>query len=142
MITGGLVVVIIGALIAFFVFILLSGEGAKLDESSKAYVDEVVPLIITEWSEEQFIENSSSYLTEETTPEDVSKLMLTLEDHLGKFIEYKESEGEAGIYFNNGGKTITAKYVVRAEFEKGEAIIDVELIQENDEWKILSFYIR
>lgn len=44
-------------------------------------------------------------------------------------------------YVPQSGKLITAKYLVDAQCQRGEAHIDLQLIRHDDEWQILQFYV-
>lgn len=134
---GAIILLIIGV-IAFFIF---SGEGKELDAESKAWVDEVIPSIVTVWDREQLVAHSSSLLLDTTDDDGINNLFDLLNEQFGPLVEYRGSEGQAIIRIRNTTKTITAKYEAFAEFEKGEARITVHGLKEEDGWRLLEFYV-
>jgi hypothetical protein len=61
---------------------------------------------------------------------------------LGPLKKYDGSKGDAHIeYFWPRGKTITAVYVARAEFDHGSAMIKLSLIKTDGVWKILGLNV-
>lgn len=133
-----LVLIIVGGgLISYFVY-----QGSKLDASSKAYVDENVPKIVSGWSAQNLIDRASPELLRAVTPIDAAKLFQKLSS-LGSLRKYQGSKGQATFsYTSQDGKVISASYVAKADFAKGEAEINLKLIQHNGSWQVLSFYVN
>jgi hypothetical protein len=141
MILGGIFGVLILSAVGLLIFAYISSGGPELDLESKAWVDSVVPEIVSSWDENKFKENSNYRLLETTDNESILKLLSTLEDQFGDLKNYQGSEGQAGIRVNNGVKTITAEYIAHAEFETGMAQIEIQGIKEEDKWTILRFFV-
>jgi|GEM_PF-1769170 len=119
-----------------------SHEGKKLDSESQQFVDNVVPKILRNWD---FSELKKYYDTDEfkkLKEDEISKFFAWSNDKLGKMLAYQGSKGGSNVAYFNGKKTFTAKYLVKAKFEKGEADIQILLSNANNEWKILGFYVN
>jgi hypothetical protein len=116
--------------------------GPRLDASSKEYVNENIPKFISTWNENELMSRASSELIAILKPGDIEKF-LVMYSKLGKLKSYAGCNGEANIQLNIGSpNVITASYIANAEFEKGPATIQVQLIQKEGKWEILSLYIN
>lgn len=118
--------------------------GGDLDGTSKAYVNEVVPIILSSFDPQELTSRASPELFKTLTKDKLSTLFSTLSSQLGAFKKYHGSEGEAHIRLNilPAAKIVTARYLAKADFEKGSAEIKVELIQHNGKWQILGFFVN
>lgn len=117
--------------------------GSKLDASSKTYVDENVPAIISSWSKAEFIKRASPQLLQKISDDQISELFATLSSKLGAFRSYDGAKGESNMSFIfNSGQTTTASYVAEATFQNGKAKIQIKLIRDDDSWKILGFNVQ
>ncbi len=129
---------VIGSIVAYVV-----SAGSGLDESSKAYVDANIPVIASQWSEEELLKRSSLQLLDlikknPTQLDQVFKKLATL----GALKQYGASKGQAVLSFNvPNGKTVTAKYVADAKFEHGDANFQIQLVQTDGQWQIINFHV-
>ena len=138
-ILGGIFLVgisLVGGFIGYVAFV-----GGGLDTSSKAYVDESVPAIISSWSREEFLKRASPQLRAVATDEQVGELFLKFH-RLGAFQSYDGAKGQANINLTQHGREVTAAYKANATFQNGKAEIDVRLIQIDGAWRILRFYVN
>jgi hypothetical protein len=137
---------------AIFLFLLVAGgaffgyvayTGTQMDASSKQYVDENVPAIVSTWSPTALIEQASPRLMEKTSTDQINRLFSALAGKLGKFASYDGSKGDSNANFNlTTGKTeTTASYLATATFQNGKAEIKILLTRENGQWKILGFHV-
>ena len=111
------------------VFSLLAIKGTALDKESKAYVDEVVPIILTDLNKETLFQYASDELKNSASPEQFNRIFYWF-SKLGQFKEYKGSKGEATLSVTIGkGKQITGCYEAKAEFESGPATIKITTIK-------------
>jgi len=131
-------VVVIGGVIAYFFYV-----GPQLDASSKAYVDENVPLIVKAWSEEELWLRAAPELKEVLTREQVASLFGKFSKTLGNLQRYEGSTGDATLAFVlDKGKVITARYRAKTEFERGSAVVNVALIQHDGQWQLLGLHVN
>jgi len=115
--------------------------GNRLDRTSKAYVDENIPRIVSGWSESELRRCSSPELLQVAGKDQIVSLFLELKA-LGPLRSYRGSRGEANMLFSmQKGRLTTAEYVASAEFERGSASVRVRLIRRGGQWQILQFYV-
>ncbi len=118
-------------------------QGQALDASSKAYVEQNVPPIVSTWSKDELLKRSSPQMLEmaRKNPEDLDRLFLRL-SKLGSLQSLGEVKGDSSVsYTTRDGKTVTASYVANARFEKGSARITVRIIQLSGNWQFLFFNV-
>lgn len=139
---------ILGAIFALVIvvgvigFVFLSIKGTSLDKESKAYVDEVSPIILANLNRETLFQYASEDLKNSASTEEFDKIFSWL-SKLGQFQKYNGSQGQANISVTaKSGKKITGYYEAQAEFESGPAKIRITAIKEGNDWKILGFYIN
>ena len=140
MILGGIfAVLIIAGVVAFSI---LAVKGSALDDESKAYVDKVTPIILSDLNTETLFEYASDELRNSATTEEFEKVFKWFEK-LGQFKSYESSSGQASIFFTpKNGKQITAKYQAEAEFETGPATVTITAIKKGDKWQLIGFHIN
>jgi hypothetical protein len=115
--------------------------GPSFDKESKAYADAAVVAIASDWNEKNLTDRASPQLM---TPAKTLVLDRALGSGrmLGALKKYDGSKGEAHVVFLwPGGKTVTADYLSRAEFERGAATIKISLIRSDGAWKIQGFKV-
>jgi hypothetical protein len=128
--------VIAGGFIGYFVYV-----GNGLDKSSKAYVDEAIPAIVTNWSPDELVKRESKAFQKATNDEQLVKLFSAFR-RLGALKEYKGCKGDANMnYTTESGSVVTATYLGHATFDNGDAEIKVVLVQQDGQWKIQGFRI-
>ena len=139
MILGGIfAVLIVAGVIGFSV---LAMKGKALDQESKAYVDEVTPIILANLNKETLFKYASEELKESASPAEFDKIFNWF-TKLGHFKEYKGSKGQANMLLTPGkGKQVTGLYEASAEFEKGPATIKITTIRKGDKWQVMGFHI-
>lgn len=113
----------------------------RLDKESRAYVDEVVPIIVASWNSKELINRASPEFLRAIPAEKIELLFDTLSKQMGPMKEYKGSAGQAEIIITSEDEIITANYLARAVFERVPAKIKVQTILRNDEWQILGFRV-
>ena len=140
MICGGIFLVLI--VMAAIAFVVLATKGSALDKESKAYIDEVVPVICSDLRILTLSKYASQELLNSGLPAEQERIFDAFKK-LGEFKEYKESSGDAKLFYTTQhGKTITAEYTAQVEFESGPAQVKVSLIKQGDQWKIRGFRIN
>lgn len=123
-------------------FVFIAIRGTALDKESKAYVDAAVPAIVSSWSGQELLDHASPEFKQATSGADVGR-MFSVCRLLGKMLAYRGSQGQSLMAHDLAkGTTISASYVVKAEFERGSAEIDIKLIKHGDQWQILGFHVK
>jgi hypothetical protein len=127
----------LAVLVGIFIFF-----GSKYDASSKAYVDANVPPIVSNWSVSE-LETRESEQFRNATTDDKLKALFVIFNRLGPMKSYDGATGDANmVLFSGTGFQVTARYLVNATFQNGNAQIQVALIQEQGEWRILGFRVN
>jgi hypothetical protein len=117
-------------------------KGSALDKESKAYVDNAVPIIVSDWDEKELLSRASQEFMQVTDKEDLDKLFGFFRK-LGRMREYQGSEGQSNISFTTeDGRRITAAYTAKASFEAGPAVIKITLIKHGEQWQIAGFRVN
>jgi hypothetical protein len=141
-IIGGLFLALIVVIGGFFGYAAYQGRG--LDVSSKAYVEENVPPILSSWSKDELVKRSSPELLKaiDGNPDQVSQLFRKL-SKLGALRSFTNVKGDSQVFYTSEeGKTITAAYTATAAFENGEARITTRLVQKSGHWQFVLFYVN
>ena len=141
-IIGGLFLTLLVIIACFIGYAAYQGRG--LDASSKAYVEENVPPILSSWSKEDLLKRSSPQLLEaiERKPDQMDQLFRKL-SKLGAMRSFTGVKGDSQVFYDiKQGKTTTASYTAAATFENGEARLTIRLIQNAGEWKFLLFNVN
>ena len=129
-------------IVVAIIFVLVAiRAGSNLDYESKAYVDKIVPVIVTSWDSKDLLLNASPELIKIIKPNDLNSIFKVCENKLGKFKEYKGSKGQSDQSIALKGRTITASYVSDVIFEKDKATVKTSLIKYNDKWQIMEFRV-
>ena len=141
-IIGGLFLVLVLLVAGFFGYAAYQGRG--LDASSKAYVEENIPAIISTWSQDELLKRSSPQLLKviNEKPEQLDQLFQKL-SKLGPMLSFGEVKGDSNVsYTTQNGKVTTAAYVATAKFKNAEGRITARLIQSSaGQWQILLFHV-
>ncbi len=125
-----------GGIVGYFVYV-----GSALDHSSKVYVDEAIPAIVTSWTPDQLVKRESKAFEKATSDQQLVRLFDEFRK-LGPLKEYKGCTGSSNINYTGSGKIISAAYVGKATFANGDAEIRILLVQENGKWKIQGFRVN
>ena len=122
-------------------FGVLAVKGTALDKESRAYIDEVTPIILANLNKETLFEYASDELKKAASEEEFDK-MFDWFAKLGEFKEYKGSSGQANISVTTReGKQITGIYEAQAEFENGPATVKITTIKKGNNWQVMGFHI-
>ena len=134
-----------------FLFVLVAGgaglyvlarEGSALDAESKAYVQDAVEKITTNWDADELWQRSTAGLREHGTKQDVSNFFDAARNTLGPIQEFHGAEGQSTVMVTPSGKSITARYDAKVHFEKGDADIIVSAVKAASGWQIEGFRIN
>ena len=116
--------------------------GTKYDASSKSYVDANVPAIIGNWSAGELEKRESDQFRNATSDDKLNELFGVF-NRLGPMKSYGGAKGDANMNVTPGtGFQVTARYIVSATFQNGQAEVLVTLILVDDQWQILGFRVN
>jgi hypothetical protein len=116
-------------------------KGRALDAESKAFVDNVVPAIVSDWDKEQLLNRGTPELRKSVKADELSALFDQL-SRLGPLVKYEGATGEATVsYFVGSGGTVSASYVAKALFQNGDATFRVVLRKRDGHWMIHNFHV-
>ena len=121
---------------------MLARNGAALDTASKAYVEDTVVAVATNWDADEFWKRTSGHLRSTATLSDMRKLFDSARQTLGPLLQYRGSQGQALISTLNAQTTISARYVARGRFQNGDADLQLVLVKQGDAWMIEGFHIN
>jgi hypothetical protein len=115
--------------------------GTQLDASSKAYVDESVPAIISTWSKDELTKRASPQLRHESSDDQIATFFSSLSDKLGAFKSYDGAKGQSYHFMSTNGTTVTADYLAEATFQNARVEVKIDLTRTDQAWKILGFHV-
>lgn len=115
--------------------------GQKLDTESKAYVDRIVPLIVTSWNSRELLNNASPEFLKVAPADKIDSMFKMFAEKLGRYKEYKGSQGDSLQDITPQGKVITAAYITQVDFEKADAAVKIRVIKHGENWQVLEFYV-
>jgi hypothetical protein len=137
---GGIVLLLLVAVVGVFIYVGRSGSG--LDASSRAYVDVVVPAIVAGWSLDELEKRASPQFLKAADHRQMVALFSKL-SQLGALKHYDGAKGDSNVSFTTkDGKVVSAKYLAHASFENGDAEIRIALIQIENQWQVLGFFVN
>jgi tetratricopeptide (TPR) repeat protein len=115
----------------------------SLKKQAKAYVDRVLPGIVTSWDSKQLLWNSHPEFVKKTSAEQLDQFFFAFMK-LGSLKKYDESQGRVSIskLILNGRTSLFCDYVTQLDFENGSAKISVRVVKEKGEWSIFSFFVE
>lgn len=140
--------IILGVILAVLIVVGLIGgylvqmKGSTLDKESKAFIDQVTPIILSQPQKETLFRYASDELKNSASSEQFDKTFSQF-GKLGQFKEYKGSNGQARILATTGKrKQIAAFYDAEAEFATGPVAIRIVTIKKETGWQIVGFHIN
>ena len=117
-------------------------QGAELDKTSREFVENGLPKLVEErWYGPYMRPLAHSRFMEAVSMEDWQRLSELYYSKLGPLKQFGSCDGQAKIMFNNGEKIVTADYACSAEFENESAQIQVTLMPEKNDWKIIKINV-
>jgi hypothetical protein len=131
--------VLIGGAVTFVAW------AAQQDKSARRYVSAAVPAIFNEWDVEALNQRASDDLKNESQFRSaVPQMFLTLKHALGPLKTTEEPQGSAGFNWGSTGPAqgTYGDYLIRAQFERGEAELRLIVVRERDAWKIRGFNVN
>jgi hypothetical protein len=121
---------------------ILFRNGSALDAESKAYVEDTVVAIGSDWDADELWKRSTPHFRQATRREDLRALFDAARGALGRFVQYRGSSGQAMMSFVNAATSVTANYDAKATFEKGDVHFLIGMVKSGLEWRIEGFHIN
>ena len=116
-------------------------RGTKLDQESRACAGATIAAVVTTWDEDAFFARASPELKKLVTANDGDRLFRAF-SQLGHLKHCDPVKGQSTTFAVIGQpRRTTGHYEARAEFEKGSAVIKIDLIKHGDQWQVLGFHI-
>jgi hypothetical protein len=133
-----LAVILLGAIgIAF-----LAIRGNALDKESKSYADSAIPAIVSVWNQKELLDRASPEFKKAVTIDELGRLFRWFSS-LGRLQKCEPAEGHSLMSATTqSGKVISAQYIAKATFEKGDATVTLGLIKHGDQWQIFRFEVH
>ncbi len=131
-------IVVIGGAGLFF----LARDGMALDTESKAYVDKSVAAITDDWDAGALWQRGSPRFRQVTKQQDLRNFFDAAREALGRLVASRGGTGQAMISIVNATKVVTGNYTVHAQFEKGDADIQIGIVKDGSQWRIEGFHIN
>jgi hypothetical protein len=120
---------------------IIAYRGNALDKESKGYADSAIPAIVSAWSEKELLDRASPEFKKAVTIDQLDRLFRWVSG-LGQLQKCEPAHGQALMSATTQtGKRISAEYIAKATFQKGEATIKLGLIKHGDQWQILGFHV-
>ncbi len=112
------------------------------EEESKLYVDTLVPQLAAGWDANVLLSNASTELLSATPRTVFQSMCQRFSLKLGPLQKYLGSTGTVQVENSPEGQKVTAKYKARAEFAKGNGVLLLNLIRQDGQWRIHSFFMN
>lgn len=136
-ISAALLILLVGG------FATVAWKGSALDKDSRSYVDAAVPAIVAHWNPDELIRRATPELRASTARDQLDSLFQRSSFLLGPMVQYDGATGQALMsYFSGTGSTVSARYLARVRFEKGEAAFQILLMKRDGKWLIHGFYVQ
>lgn len=117
-------------------------QSSKYEETAVPYVKMVVPEI-SKWNPEKIIEYMPAESLKTTPKEDIVKIVKYL-SKLGALIKMEEpnySKVFSGPTVEGVQNTIVT-YTVDAEYERGDAVVTINLLDKGDSFRVYNFHFN
>jgi hypothetical protein len=138
---GGIILAVLAFYAAHTAYVMSTTDGPALDKESKEWVDTVAPQILESWDPDVMLKNASPEWLQFDSESGTKNETDALRNEYGTLTKYGTSTGEAGIHVTNFTTTITAEYVVEADFTKGHARVFIKGIKHGSDWQLFSLHV-
>jgi len=134
--------------IVFLVFLVSIGMffvwAFQQEKSARSYVSAAVPAIFNEWNFEVLQQRASEQLLNDPQFDSAPQMFRMLGRALGKLKTAQEPEGTAGYNLGTASPAqgTYGDYLIRAEFERGQAEVRLLIVRERGVWRIRGFNVN
>jgi len=132
-------VFLILAVIAAAIFI---PRALKLNRDATTYIQGAVPQIVAHWNPQDLSDRATPELLKAAKSKEELDRLFEMFSKLGalKHLDTPTGSVYCGAYTGTGAYTV-GTYTAEAEFEKGKATINIQLLRVGETWKINGFRI-
>lgn len=137
--------VIFALIIVIFVVVaaIFIPRALKLNREATTYIQDAVPKIVTNWNSHELVDRATPELLASAKSRDEIDRLFVMFRQLGSLKHIDTPTGTVVSSAFTGSGTVTiGDYTAHAEFEKGQAIIKIQLRRVNETWKINGFRIN
>jgi hypothetical protein len=110
-----------------------------LDREGAAFVKDSVAAIGSHWDTAELLQRSTPQFRDQIKETDLQAEFAAANKTLGPLVEYRAVGAKSNFIFAFGNKPLTADYIVRAAFAKGEAELEVHAVHNGSTWRIDGF---
>jgi hypothetical protein len=122
-------------------FIALAVQGSRLDTEARLYADGAVRPVVSPWNVQALTERAAPELLANTKPQQLTALFQWLKT-LGALKDVEPCGGQTRLDVNTSrGRTLTGQYTCRAQFQGGQATIEMLLVKRSNAWRIAGFHV-
>ncbi len=117
-------------------FLILGTEAPADDQaSSKEYAESAVYNIFSGWDAPAAFAMGDAEFQRQNPEIQLERTFSYLRDVLGGMDKYEEAKGQARNYWSPGsGWSVQARYVVEAQFFRGDGTVTLTIKREGDKW--------
>src|SRR5262249_61453855 len=113
--------------------LLVSGAGyysaSSREGEARAYVDKIVPAVVSRWSTGDLLANASREMLRDITLDRIDTLFASFKERLGHLRAYGGAQrGNFFFSFTTRGRGLAYVYLLTAPFERGPAQIRVRAV--------------
>jgi hypothetical protein len=120
---------------------LITRDHLSVDRESSAFVTASVAAIGSHWDTAELLQRATPHFREANNEADLRAAFAAADASLGPLVEYRAVGGKANFLSTFGDRPLTADYIVRAAFAKGEADIVIQAVRTGSTWRIDNFSI-
>jgi hypothetical protein len=120
---------------------LITRDQLALSRDSTVFVKDSVAAIGSHWDTAELLQRATPHFRETNKEADLRAAFAAASASLGPLVEYRAVGGKANYLEMFGNKPLTADYIVRATFAKGEADIVIVAVRTGSTWRIDGFTI-
>ena len=137
------VLMVLGGIFLLIVVLVVVGivRTGFVHREAVTYLNEAVPAIVSEWSEQAFLDRITPALSDSISDDELLKLFVTFRK-LGKLRSLDGPLGTVHAGITGKGSVARGQYEIPANFASGPALIRVTIIKTSGEWQISDFTIR
>ena len=136
---GVIAAALVGAITVGTVVVVRNGAG--LDAESKAIVNDYVVNIAGHWDSDALWQRATPRFQTTTSREEMRAFFTAAQGALGSLIALRDTRGGVTMAFFNSSKSISATYIARGAFEKGDADLQIAMLKVGPNWLIEGFHI-